>query len=87
MQEFNRFIIRNTREWRYDAFEFGYITTDGFQFCTAVFHHGLNDMSDKFLLYTQTFLVIYKCHFRLNHPELDQVATCFGLLCAECWTK
>ncbi|MNJ57133.1 hypothetical protein D3C77_527110 [compost metagenome] len=44
-------------------------------------------MRNELLLNDKALLMIGKSHFRLNHPEFDQVAACLGFLRPERWAE
>ncbi|MPN49382.1 hypothetical protein SDC9_197002 [bioreactor metagenome] len=43
----------------------------------AIIQHRLDQISDVFFLDFQTLVLMHEGHFRLHHPEFDQVAACF----------
>ncbi|MNW60733.1 hypothetical protein D3C74_387440 [compost metagenome] len=83
MQEFNRIIISDTRERRFDFLQLADVSTHSLKLCFAIRQNGLYNKRNELFLYLKAFLMVGKSHFRLDHPELDQVTTGFGFLCAE----
>ncbi|MNR10322.1 hypothetical protein D3C85_1265670 [compost metagenome] len=83
MQEFDSFIVGNTREWSLNILQLGDIASYSFKLCPAVLKNGLDNMRNEILLYLEAFLMVHESHFRFDHPELNQMATGLGFLRTE----
>ncbi len=83
LQDLHRFIVTDTRQrLLYVLQELG-VAFQHFEFLLPVLQHRLYNVLEKFLSQFHVVVQVVERHFRLHHPELRQVTSCFRFLCPE----
>jgi hypothetical protein len=78
-----RFVIGQAREWRFHRFQLGDIAADHFQVAAMQFQNAHHDVGKERFGELHIAFEIHEGHFRLNHPELGEMAAGLGFLCAK----
>ncbi len=83
LQALDRLVVGDARERRCDLFELGDVPPDDLQVGAAFFEATLYQEGDQALGKLHDVVERAVSNFRLDHPELGEVAACFRFLCAE----
>src|SRR5207247_7057123 len=83
LNDFNGIVIAQAREGRLCLLELGEVALQDLELYTTMIEDAPDHETDQFLRQEHRIVEVGKRHFRLDHPELGQVAAGLGFFGAK----